>query len=242
MAWLRASLVLASLLALSCGNEGQSVPKKAPGAPRPTEGKAGEQPRAGGAGSPVSCTYRFYDVTDNAEVTRLRSTIQAQAKDGRVNESSSSDPTGPFREYQFTLASLDHVAKLDAALRAKAAEAGDHAPTALLYEQFDTRFSASHRTVTLTATLESVVRFKITPGASLFYSLGAGQEVAVPREQVDSAGQVALTLRIPRGQRYLYARSVVGEVQRCLRINCETGQTEEVERAAYDKWRTSGNP
>jgi hypothetical protein len=236
MSWLRAFLVLAALLVLSCEKEPQV--KKTPS----KVATAGGQPQAGRAGCQLACTYRFYDVTDNAEVNRLRSAIQAQAKDGRVAESSGSDPSGQFREYQFTLASLDDTAKLDSALRAKAVEAGDQAPTALLYEQFDARFAASYRTVTLTASLESVVRFKITPGASLFYSLGAGQEVAVPKDQVDSAGKVALALRIPRGQRYLYARSAVGDVQRYLRINCETGQIEEVDRAAYETWRTSGNP
>jgi len=242
MAWLRASLVLASLLALSCDQD-KGIPGKKASKTGPTrEGSAGEGPQARAAACPLSCKYRFYDVTHNAEGGRLRSAIQAQAKDGRVGETGGSDPTGQYREYQFTLPSLDHVAKLESALRAKAAEAGDQAPTALLYEQFDTQFSASYRTVTLTATLESVVRFKITPGASLFYSLGVGQEMAVPREQVDSAGQVALALRAPRGQRFLYARSELSGVQRYLRINCETGQIEEVDRAAYDTWRTSGKP
>ncbi len=40
-------------------------------------------------------------------------------------------------------------------------------------------------------------------------------------------------LRIPRSQKYVYGRSVLGKVQRYLRIDVDTGKAEEIQRDNY---------
>ena len=181
----------------------------------------------------IWCTYRFYNAVDEKELSLIAQTVRQHASDGRVQESSGSDSQGRFHEYRFAVASVAEIEKLDSVLPFRGGHAGQDGSAVLLYEQFDTQYFTRYRTVTITGSVEIVVRFRITPGASLYYSIGPGKEIPVPQSSVDASGRVALRVRIPRSQQFVYGRSVLGGVQRYLRINVETGQAEEIGRAAY---------
>ena len=78
------------------------------------------------------------------------------------------------------------------------------------------------------------VTFMIAPGASLFYSPAPGAETSVPAESIDETGKVTLEASIARGQEFVYGRTVLGEIERCIKIDIYTGEVAEISKAAYE--------
>jgi hypothetical protein len=183
----------------------------------------------------IACIYRFYNVQDEQELRPVAQTIRDHAKNEHVLESTGRDDKGMYRQYSFAITSADKIAELSATLPFRATTVDGKTVAKLVYEELDARFQTHFRTVTITGTVEVLVRFRITPKASLFYSVEPGKEVSVPQAQVAPDGGVTLSVRVPRTQQFVYGRSVLGQVERFLRINVETGQAEEIERGAYLK-------
>jgi len=191
-------------------------------------------PRMEGGQVRTACTYRFYHVADEKEGASIKTVIERHAVDKEVRMSRGQDGNGAFVEYQFILNNAEDIAKLNSALPWRELTVEGKVLPSLAYEQVDAQYFASYRTAPLRGTLETIVRFRVTPGASLFYSLKRGTETPVPREQIDGTGSVAFAIRIPPGQQYVYGHSVLGAVHSFLRISVETGQEEEIDRATYE--------
>lgn len=181
----------------------------------------------------IKCTYRFHNVSDKGEVDLLDRTILSFAKEGTVRGESEYVGSGQCRRYTFAVSSLSDIRALNSTLPFKSSKVGERRVTARIYEEFEPTYVTNFRTATITGSVEILVRFKVTPGASLFYSIEAEKEVPVPREQIGYNGDVTLRVRIPRSQEYVYARSVLGQVERYLRIDVESGQAEEIGRESY---------
>ena len=182
----------------------------------------------------TACTYRFYNVVDENELATIKAVIQSHAVSKDIRGSRGQDGNGTYAEFQVMLSSAQDIAKLNSALPFKQVTVGDKTVATVAYEQVDAQYFASFRTVTISGTVETVVRFRITPGASLLYSLERGTEMPVPSGQIDGTGNVAMAVRIPRGQQFVYGHSILGEVHRYLRINIETGHSEEIDRITYE--------
>jgi len=78
------------------------------------------------------------------------------------------------------------------------------------------------------------VSFSVAPGAKLFYSPAPGTEEEVPAEKIDADGKVSLQVSIVKGQEFIYARTVLGEVEKCIKIDIFSGEAADVSRAQYD--------
>jgi len=92
---------------------------------------------------------------------------------------------------------------------------------------------ATYETARLEAGLQMVLKFTITPGAQLFYAVEGGYEEEVPDLFVSEDGQVELPVSVEEGQRFVYARTLVGEVVRCIRVYIYTGETEDITLQEY---------
>lgn len=79
-----------------------------------------------------------------------------------------------------------------------------------------------------------VVKFSVKPGSKLFYRFEGGSEIdATP--QVDPNGEVALKLQIRKGQKeeYIFARTVLDEVSRHIKINIFSQSVTDIDKAEY---------
>jgi len=210
--------------------------KPIPGAPQVARSVAQLGPSEGQAPKiETPCKYRFYNVNDEKEIEATVQTIRRFAKDGRVSTGTGKDAHGEYQQYDFVLSGVEQISELNSVLPYQTIKKGNETQTSLLYEEFGPQYSTNFRTVTLSGAIEIIVRFSITPGAKLYYSMQPGREVPVPATQIDRNGNVALNVRISRSQQYIYARSLLGKVSRYLRINIETGAAEEIARDQYQK-------
>jgi hypothetical protein len=117
------------------------------------------------------------------------------------------------------------------ALKYKATASGGKV---LAYEESGRQISSAFRTVAIKGTVKVTVTFAVTPGARLFYSPVAGEETEVPAEKIAADGKVSLDVSIARGQEAVYGRTVLGEVEKCIKIDIYTGEVTEITRAEYD--------
>jgi hypothetical protein len=50
---------------------------------------------------------------------------------------------------------------------------------------------------------------------------------------IDATGNVTLPVTIAKGQEFVYARTVLGGVERCIKVDIFSGETVEITKAAY---------
>lgn len=188
----------------------------------------------------IACEFAFEDLSSE-QLEVVKATIQSFSKGGRVQQEggpglfSSQDHV----KYSFTVeGGLLRVAELDSAISYKVSNGQ---ATNLLYDQLDSRFTTRYRTARLSGTVETIVRFQVAEGAKLYYSLEPGTEIPVPDNQIVS-GNVELMVRLPRTEQYVYARTVLGRVEKFLRIDVSTGEAEAIDSRAYRERERSDAP
>ncbi|MCE5218598.1 hypothetical protein LLH03_16370 [bacterium] len=130
----------------------------------------------------------------------------------------------------FTLEDVSKFPALVEALRYRATPDGGKQ---LVYEELGRQVSASFRTATLSGAVKMSITFMVTPGAQLFVSPKAGEEQQVAQDKIAADGTVAMDVPIVRGQESVYARTVLGEVEKCIKIDLFTGAITEVTKANY---------
>ncbi len=184
----------------------------------------------------IKCRYRFYNIEDQEYIKFIRQTLRYNARNGAVdNETTGQDERGKFTEFSLVVRGVRKLADLSAVLPFQKRKVGDAESVSIVFEEFDPQYSTNFRTVSITGSLRILVRFRITPKATLYYSVQPDRELLVPENQIDKDGNVELQVQIPRTQEYVYARTVMGTVERYLRINVETGRAEEIQRELYLK-------
>jgi hypothetical protein len=90
------------------------------------------------------------------------------------------------------------------------------------------------QTASISAGIETIVSFRVTQGARLFYVPGPND----PEQEVTVApdGSVRFKIRLLKGQEFIYARTELGEVKRFIKVGLFTEQVSEV---AEDEYRRS---
>ena len=221
--------------------EGAAAP--AEGAEAPAEGAAApaegaEAPAEGAAAPvvapiapvPVDCMLEFANLTNVAEQDRVKATIVEVAVDGRVTVVPCDAPGSIGMA--FTLADVTALPALVESIKYRLTDDGGKA---LVFEESGRMVTSKFRTAAITGTVSVSVSFCIAPGADLFYSAAPGEETQVAAGKIDRDGNVTLQVAIARGQEFIYARTVLGEIEKCIKIDIFTGESVEISRAQYEE-------
>jgi hypothetical protein len=176
---------------------------------------------------PVKCSFVFKNLTDAAEVDRVKKAIQAKADGGAVEVTTGE---AGMVTMAFTLADVTALPKLAEQLKYKTSDSGK----ALAFEESGRQVSTSFRTVAISGSVKVTLQFTISPGAKLFYSGKPGEETEVPADKIDASGNVKLDAPIARGQGFVYARTVLGAVEKCIKVDIYDSSVTQISRAAYD--------
>lgn len=95
-------------------------------------------------------------------------------------------------------------------------------------------YAMNYSTARLDGGLDITVHFTISPDAELFTKQPGSAEQAAGGTIDRTTGRVSLPATLHRGEDFLYARTVRGNVQRFLKIDVYTGESSEIDRATYE--------
>jgi len=174
----------------------------------------------------ISCHYIFRNVERKEDQERIDEIIRAAAK-GNIRVTGSA--TNP--EYLFVVNDLKVIDRIHPAILYR----NSWARTRDLYQVFnplDPRFQMTYTTIDINAEMEVVVRFRITPGARLFYKPQGKSEKDITH-MVDSRGRVSLKATIHREQEYIYARTVEEKVERYIKIDVYSQKVLDIDKKDY---------
>jgi hypothetical protein len=181
----------------------------------------------------IKCTYRFYNLDRQEDFDLIQHTIRYYSKDGAIlNETAGNDPSGRYTQFDFILPGIDRLIELRNVLPLRKSKTDKEAGV-VVFEEFTPQYTANYRTVAFSGSLRTVVRFKVTPKSTLYYSIEPDKEIRVPDEKIDPEGNAQVEIRIPKNRDYVYGRIVFGNTERFLRINADTGRSEEISRETY---------
>jgi len=182
--------------------------------------------------NPIPCTYRFKMLSRPEDQARVEAAIHSVAF-GIVTKGG----TVSYPEYRFHVARL---ADLDALtpklLYVDSANVGSpFMPRAPRKQTLNLRASAVDFTfdsTDVTASATTMVIFNVKPGSRLYYKVPGGVESDITAK-IDKKGRVSLPVHVKEGQRYLYVRAMKDNVNRYIRINIFTNQTQDISRREY---------
>ena len=186
---------------------------------------------------PIQVDMTFRNVETPTERARIEQAIAREARNGRFE----AEQEGTDLRMRFEVLSLDALERLHPVLifpggpprRTRIANPfrSAHDPERR-YNDDRPSFSVVYETARLDAALEIIVRFRITPGAELFYvTSGRGEQKADLPENHD--GNIRLRTRIAPGQRAIYGRTVLGGVERFIRVDVFTQEVQRISRSEY---------
>jgi hypothetical protein len=181
---------------------------------------------AGPDNAPVPCRITFRNVLKPEEQAELDRIVRAFAR-GEVLK------TGPSEHPVYSFAVADLKALDDMRPRILYLRSGTNEPSGpAVFRLTSARFEAEYATLDIAASVEVIVRFRITPGARLFFKPDGYIEKELT-DRVDRNGEVSFPARIRRGQEYIFARVVSGGIEKFIKINVFTQAMTEIEKAAY---------
>ncbi len=103
----------------------------------------------------------------------------------------------------------------------------------LVFAESDPVMKLTYRTARLEAGLQMLLRFRISPGARLFYAAEGEYEEEVDEIFIGDDGMVSLSVSVKENQRFIYGRTAVDQLIKCIRINIYTSETEEISLEEY---------
>jgi hypothetical protein len=192
-----------------------------------------------GAVSSIRCEYTFLN-TEREDADRIAKVIEKY----RLEDISFFTSVGDDSIYcEFTVASLADIDRVHRALRhlpelreVRYADAatGAHGES-VVFGETDPVMRMTYRAARLEAGLQMIVKFRISPGARLFYAAEGEYEEEVGDIFIDDDGSVSLPLAVKENQNFVYGRTVLGQIVKCIRIYIHTGDTEEISLEEYER-------
>ena len=180
----------------------------------------------------IQCHYKFQNVERVEDRQRIADVIRQSA----VPESIQTLGTATNPEYMFKVKDSSALDKMHPRL----IYANPTAQSSDLHQVFNPSepfFSITYSTIDIGGQIETLVRFRITPGARLYFKPPGEPEKDVT-ELVDKDGNVRLPIPLRRDEPHVFARSVSGKVQRFIRINVYTKEVQQIPEREYP---TKGN-
>ncbi len=174
----------------------------------------------------ISCQYSFADIDREEDQVRIDKAISSVASGDMTKAGSDSSPT-----YNFTVKKLASLDKINPKILYKN-------PTAKpnnLRQTVTARnpiFSITYESTDIEASLEIIIKFNIKPGAQLFFKDEGGAEKDIT-SLVGRDGRVILQTKINRGQKYIFARTMLDEVSRYIKIDVNTQKVSDIDKKDY---------
>jgi len=106
----------------------------------------------------------------------------------------------------------------------------------IVFDEIDPVMKVTYQAARLEAGLEMLVKFRISPGARLFYAAEGEYEEEVGGIFIDDDGLVSLPISVNENQKFVYGRTVLGQAVKCIRIYVYTGDTEEISFEDYKRY------
>ncbi len=186
--------------------------------------------------SAIRCEYIFRN-TEKEDADRLERLIERY----RMEDFNVFVDVGDDSIYcEFTVESLNDIHRMHNDIRAlpQLRKVRDGATVSdanrqIVFEEYDPVLRMEYRTVRLEGGLTMTVKFKISPGSKLYYAAEGEYEEEVPEIHIDRFGNVEFPVTVKEGQRYIYGRTVLGGVTKCVRIYIFTGETDEIPLDEY---------
>lgn len=182
----------------------------------------------------IAVSYRFTNLDKPDERARVYAIARSIAVPDTLLPKEV--PTTPDFELQFV---VPRLALLDAAhdrLLFASQLGGRTEDRTQVFNVREPKLSIRYETLSIAGGIELIVRFKVTPGAHLFYKPQGGNLVDITG-QVSKTGDVSFTTRINRGQEFFYAEAVSGGVAKWLKINVFTQQVQEITQREFEEQR-----
>jgi hypothetical protein len=176
----------------------------------------------------VKCSFTFQNLTDAAELDRVKAMVQSRAE-GNVVEVTSGE--GGTVTMSFMLPDVTAAPAVIEELKYRVSGDGSKL---LVFEESARQVASTFRTVAIKGAVKVTLNFTISPGAKLFYSAAAGQEAEVAADRIGAQGNVTMDVAIARGQDFVYARTVLGEVEKCIKVDIFDSSVSTISRAEYD--------
>ncbi|MEC9373558.1 MAG: hypothetical protein VYC34_06930 [Planctomycetota bacterium] len=172
---------------------------------------------------PIECRYTFANLPSDEERQRVQRAIERYAIQGSVRTRS----TGGDFETTFRVSSWSQLERLDPYL------AFEPSGRRILNRGAPS-VAMTYESAQIDASLDVVVRFRISPGAKLYYQPEGRPEEDIS-QYVSRSGAVAFRVKLRPGQKYLYARTELGAVEKFIRIDVFTLEVEEIPPSAYPR-------
>jgi hypothetical protein len=185
----------------------------------------------------IRCEFTFFK-TEPEDADRIAAIVERY----RLENFSFFQSVGEDSIYcEFTVASLAEIDQVHSELRhlpekravRYAAPVGGVESSDLVFAQFDPVLTITYRAALLEGGMLMQVQFRITPGARLFYAAEGEYEEEVGEIFVDKDGFVKLPVAVKPGQMFVYGRTVLADVIKCIRIYIYTGETQEISPEEY---------
>jgi len=105
----------------------------------------------------------------------------------------------------------------------------------IVFSESDAVLKMTYRAVTLEGGVQMVLKLKITPGAKLYYAAEGDREQEVSPMFIEDDGSVSMPIVVKEGQSFVYGRTVLGDIVKCIRIYIYTGDTKEIPLEVYSR-------
>jgi hypothetical protein len=178
--------------------------------------------------SGISCEYSFTNIQRKEDQKRVDDAIRSIAVGGTVNKSGPvSDPV-----YRFRVARFSQLQDIHGKLLFQNPSAGKESERGQVLNPRTPEFSMKFDSTDIAASIDVILKFTINQGSQLFYKDQGGSEKNIT-SMVDSRGRVTLPTKIKRGQEYIFARTVLDNVTRYIKIDVFSQQVTDITKAEY---------
>ncbi len=175
----------------------------------------------------LPCRITFKNVTKPDEQAMVDRIIRSYAR-GEVLK------TGPNEHpvYSFFVPDLKALDEMRPRILFLRSGTNEPASGPAVFRLNSARFEAEYATLDIAASVEVIVRIRVTPGARLFYKPDGYLEKELT-ERIDRNGEISFPARIRPGQEHIFARVLSGGIEKFIKINVFTQAMTEIEKSAY---------
>ena len=188
----------------------------------------------------IRCEYTFLN-TAREDADRIAKVVERY----RMEDFSFFIDVGDDSIYcEFTVAGASDIDRVHKELRhlpqlrqERYAGSSINAPAgSIVFDEIDPVVKMTYRAARLEAGFQMLARFRISPGARLYYAAEGDYEEEVGEIFIDENGVVSLPISVKENQKFVFGRTVLGKVVKCIRIYIYTGETEEIPLDEYKQF------
>ncbi|MBL0702246.1 MAG: hypothetical protein JJV91_02060 [Desulfosarcina sp.] len=176
----------------------------------------------------ISCRYQFRDIDREEDQKRVEKAVRSVAKGEVVKTGKNTDP-----KYQFTVAKLKDLGRIHPRILYKNPTAQKPSELRQTLNARNPRFDITYDSTDISASMDIIITFSVKPSSQLFYKDQGGSEIDIT-SRVDRYGEIILKTKIKKGQEFIFARTVLDNVIRYIKINIYNQIVTDIDQTVYD--------